>query len=170
MGMADQIAVMSLGVLQQLATPDELYNRPENRFVANFIGSVLTNFLPVRYEEREGRALVSIAGAEERPLDVSDRKAAIESRADTSTGLTVAIRPERVRIVPPDSEEATLRARVVLVEPLGAKDVVHLAYDGQDLRAVGVPGSRPSIGENLGIALDPATAHLFDDESGLALR
>ena len=50
MSMADRVAVMDLGVLQQYATPDELYNRPANRFVANFIGSVLNNFVPVTYE------------------------------------------------------------------------------------------------------------------------
>ena len=52
MGMADKIAVMDLGVLQQYGTPDDLYNQPENRFVANFIGSVLNNFLPCAYDER----------------------------------------------------------------------------------------------------------------------
>ena len=79
MGMADKIAVMDLGVLQQFGTPDELYNRPANRFVANFIGSVLNNFLPVAYEAGQ-----SPAAAEGKPVDVSDRQAAIEGR--TSRG------------------------------------------------------------------------------------
>ena len=72
MGMADRIAVMNLGVLQQYGTPDELYNRPANRFVANFIGSVLNNFLPCAYDERLGSRS---SAATARPIDVSDRSA-----------------------------------------------------------------------------------------------
>jgi multiple sugar transport system ATP-binding protein len=170
MGMADKIAVMDLGVLQQYGTPAEIYNRPANRFVANFVGSVLINFLPVRYEARDGRATVSIIGAESRPLDVTDRKGSIEERVAPGGTLSLAVRPESVRLVPPDSEEATLRAKVAIIEPLGAKDVVHMAIDGQDVRAVLAPGNRPTVGENVGVALDPARVHLFDDASGLALR
>ncbi len=76
MSMADKVAVMDLGVLQQYATPDELYNRPANRFVANFIGSVLNNFVPVTYEA----GFVRPTAEGSRPVDVSDRKAAIEGR------------------------------------------------------------------------------------------
>jgi multiple sugar transport system ATP-binding protein len=169
MGMADKIAVMDLGVLQQYATPDELYNRPANRFVANFIGSVLNNFLPARYESRNGHAFVYPAGSGARAIDVSDRKAAIEGRG-TATSLTMSIRPERIVVVSPDAEGATIRAQVNLVEPLGAKDVVHLSYDGGDVRTVGPPDRRPRIGDNLGLVFDPLAVHVFDDETGLALR
>ena len=170
MSMADRIAVMSLGVLQQYGTPDELYNRPANRFVANFIGSVLNNFLPVRYEARNGGAVVTPVGEGNRPLDVTDRKHAIEGREDTNAGLTISIRPERVRLVSPDSDEATIRAKVDLVEPLGAKDVIHLSFDDHDVRAVAAPGARPRIGDSLGLAFDPAAVQIFDDATGLALR
>ena len=63
-----------------------------------------------------------------------------------------------------------LRAKISLVEPLGAKDVVHLTYDGADVRAVGAPGDRPTVGDNVGLAFDPASVHLFDDETGPVLR
>ena len=62
---------MNLGVLQQYGTPDELYNRPANRFVANFIGSVLNNFLPCVVRARRGRATVRIVGGEGAPIDVT---------------------------------------------------------------------------------------------------
>jgi multiple sugar transport system ATP-binding protein len=170
MGMADRIAVMDLGVLQQYGTPHEIYNEPTNRFVANFVGSVLMNFIPVRYETRDGRAVVFPAVGEAQPIDVSDRKTPIEGRPEPEGGLTLAIRPERVRIVPPDSGEATVRGKVVLVEPLGAKDIIHLSFDGQDIRTVAAPGERPHIGDNLGLVLAPDAVHLFDDQTGLALR
>lgn len=170
MGMADRIAVMDLGRLQQYGPPDEIYNRPANRFVANFVGSVLINFLPVRYQLEDGRATVAIHGGQGPPLDVSDRRAAIEGRSEPNAGITLGIRPERVRLVPVDSPEATLRASVTLVEPLGSKNVVHLAHEGREARAVTASDVRPGIGENVGLAIDAAAVHLFDDASGLALR
>jgi multiple sugar transport system ATP-binding protein len=170
MSMADRVAVMNLGVLQQYGSPDELYNRPANRFVANFIGSVLNNFLPCVYERSEGRATVRIVGGESKPMDVTDRAAVIGEHVEAGGRLTASIRPELVRIVAPDAPEAQLRAKISLVEPLGAKDVVHMTYDSFDVRAVGSPGNRPTVGENVGLAFEPARMHLFDDETGLALR
>jgi multiple sugar transport system ATP-binding protein len=169
MSMADKIAVMNLGELQQYGTPDELYNRPANRFVANFIGSVLNNFLPVTFERQNGTAVLRPAGSEAGPIDVTDRAEAIHGRP-AAGGLTASIRPERVRIVSPDSPEATVRAKVVLVEPLGAHDIVHVDYEDTDIRAIASPGDRPRIGEALGLVFDPASVHVFDDETGLALR
>lgn len=166
MGMADKIAVMDLGELQQYGTPDELYNHPANRFVANFIGSVLNNFFPAAYADGK----ITAAGGESQPIDVSDQRAAIEGRPNPGSSLTASIRPERVRVVAPDAPEATVRGRVIVVEPLGAKDIVHVDYAGTDLRTVATPGSRPRIGDTIGLAFDTTAVHVFDDETGLALR
>jgi multiple sugar transport system ATP-binding protein len=141
MSMADMIAVMDLGVLQQYGAPLEIYHRPVNRFVAGFVGSTRINFLPAE----------TVPGA-----------------ASNGRGLTLAIRPDYVTIVAPDSGEATIRAKVSLVESLGAKDVIHLDYAGTPVRALGVPGSRPRIGDNVGLRFDPERVLLFDDETGAA--
>ena len=156
---------MNLGVLQQYGTPDELYNKPENRFVANFIGSVLNNFLPCAYERATGgRPWSSAATARASTSPIARQRS--ESRSMPGGQVTASIRPELVRLVASDSPDAVLRAKISLVEPLGAKDVVHLTYDGLDIRSVGVPGNRPTVGENVGLAFDPAGVHLFDDETG----
>jgi multiple sugar transport system ATP-binding protein len=170
MSMADSVAVMNLGVLQQYGSPAELYDRPANRFVANFIGSVLNNFLACIYEAADGRATIRIVGGESKPIDVTDRRTAIEERVERGGPLTVSIRPELVQLVPPDAPEALVRAKISLVEPLGPKDVVHMTYDGFDVRAIGAPGDRPVVGDNVGLVFDPARMHLFDDSTGLALR
>jgi multiple sugar transport system ATP-binding protein len=146
MSMADHIAVMNLGVLQQYGTPHEIYNSPANRFVAGFVGSTQMNFLP----------------ASEVPIE-------LPSSAANGRAATVGIRPENVTIVAPDAPEALLKAKVNLVEPLGAKDVVHLTVDRHDLRVIATPGKRPRIGENVGLVLDRQLIHLFDDETGEAL-
>jgi multiple sugar transport system ATP-binding protein len=144
MSMADRIAVMNLGELQQYGSPDDVYNRPRNRFVAGFVGSTRMNFLPA-----------SLAPA-----------LAPEGRSD---GVTLGIRPEVIELVAPGDARSTFDARVTLVEPLGAKDVVHLDVSGHDARVVGAPGQRPRVGDNVGLAFDPARMHRFDDETELAL-
>ena len=143
MGMADQIAVMNLGVLQQYGTPDELYNRPANRFVANFIGSVLNNFLPARLRATERSR--SRRRRRRRDVDVSDRRAAIGERADAGGRLTLSIRPERVRLVAPGlAPRRRLRAKVVARRAArreGRRPPRRTT--GYDVRAVGAPGDRP---------------------------
>jgi multiple sugar transport system ATP-binding protein len=145
MAMADLIAVMDYGVLQQLGTPSEIYNRPANTFVAGFVGSNRINFLP----------------AQKVPLP--------RPGGGDGAGLTLAIRPEYLQIVAPDAPQATIRAKVTLVEPLGPKDIVHLSWNGDEVRALGVPGSRPRVGENVGLAFDNDSLLFFDEASGLAV-
>jgi ABC-type sugar transport system ATPase subunit len=83
--------------------------------------------------------------------------------------LTVGVRPEAVSLVGPDDAAARLQARVVLVEPLGAKDIVHLELGEHALRAIGSPGRRPRVGENIGVVPDTARLRCFDDVTGLAV-
>jgi multiple sugar transport system ATP-binding protein len=144
MAMADHIAVKNLGVLQQFGSPLEIYNRPANMFVAGFVGSTRINFLPATHV----------------PL---------RSPRDGRDGLTLAIRPEYTRIVPGDSPDATIGAKVNLVEPLGAKDIVHLSWEGHDVRTLATPGARPRVGEHVGIAFDLVRVLYFDDASGEAV-
>jgi len=147
MSMADQIAVMNLGVLQQFGSPQEIYNSPANRFVAGFVGSTQMNFLP----------------AQEVPIE-------LPVHARNGRSVTVGVRPENLSLVAPDSAEATLKAKVNLVEPLGAKDVVHVTIDHQDVRVIATPGMRPRIGDQVGIVFDRQRLHVFDDETGEAVR
>jgi multiple sugar transport system ATP-binding protein len=162
MGMADRIAVMDRGQLQQYGSPDDLYERPANTFVARFIGSVLNNFIAAHYAD----GALQVGGGS---IAMGDRSGVFESR-DSAAGLTATIRPERVRVVEAGSGEATISAQVTLVEPLGAKDVVHLEHDGTDVRVVLPPDARPAVGSSLGLYFDPAQVHVFDDATGLAVR
>jgi multiple sugar transport system ATP-binding protein len=168
MGMADTIAVMDRGHLQQYGTPEDLYERPANRFVATFIGSVLNNFLAVSVEP-DGAAGVRVIDGEGPAIDVGERRAALEQHPSTAA-VSASVRPERIRLVAPDDPAARMRAKITLIEPLGAKDVIHMTYATRDVRAVGAPGQRPRIGDNVGLAFEAADLHLFDDESGLAIR
>ena len=75
-----------------------------------------------------------------------------------------------MRVVDAGSGEATIRGNVVLVEPLGPKDIVHLEHEGTEVRVVLPPDDRPAIGSALGMYFDPAQVHVFDDATGLAVR
>jgi ABC-type sugar transport system ATPase subunit len=145
MSMADHIAVMNFGELQQYGTPHDIYYHPRNRFVAGFVGSTQMNFVPA--------ALVPQVLPKDRSADK----------------LTMGVRPETLRLVAPDDAAAHLRGKVVLVEPLGAKDVVHLEVGEHPLRVVVAPGLRPRIGENVGVVADVARVLHFDDDTGLAI-
>ncbi len=144
MSMADHIAVMDLGRLQQYGTPDDLYNKPANKFVAGFVGSTQMNFLPAE------KVLGEQAGASGRTL-------------------TLGIRPENVQLVAPDVPGVTMQGKVNLVEPLGSRDVIHLDVGGHSFRVVGTPGERPRVGENVGLVFDDSRQLLFDDETSLAV-
>ena len=170
MGMADRIAVMNLGKLQQYGSPDELYNLPSNLFVANFIGSVLMNFLHGSYTSENGRGTVTLTDLGDASVDMSDRKDAIEAGLGASGKVTLALRPERLRLVAPEAPDATLRAKVTLVEPLGARDVVHLSVEGSPMRATLAPGTRARVGDAVGLAFENRHVHVFDGDSELALR
>jgi ABC-type sugar transport system ATPase subunit len=145
MSMADHIAVMDAGRLQQYGTPDELYNAPMNRFVAGFVGSTQMNFVPAT-------------------LVLGDQG------AGNGRSLTLGIRPENVHLVAPDAADAALAGKVNLIEPLGAKDVIHLDVSGHGFRVVGVPGQRPRVGDNVGLVFDADRQLLFDDETDLAVE
>jgi multiple sugar transport system ATP-binding protein len=145
MSMADRIAVMNVGVLQQYGTPAEIYESPANRFVAGFVGSTQMNFLPASLTD-------------------------VRLPANGAESVSLGLRAENLRLVAEDSPEAMLRGKVNLVEPLGAKDVVHLSLERHDVRVVGTPGNRPRIGEKVGVAADLERIHFFDDETGQAIR
>jgi multiple sugar transport system ATP-binding protein len=146
MGMADRIAVMNLGVVQQFGTPEEIYDAPTNLFVAGFVGSTQMNLIP----------------AERVPIELP--------KSPNGGKLTLGIRPESVQISASDAPEATLRGKVRLVEPLGPKDVVHLEVDELSVRAIGTPGRRPTVGENVGLVFDRNRIHFFDVSNGQAVR
>jgi ABC-type sugar transport system ATPase subunit len=147
MTMADRIVVMNHGRIQQVGPPLDVYRDPANRFVAGFVGSTQMNFLP----------------ASEIPIE-------LPPAARNGCAVTVGIRPENLSIVGPDSSEAVLKAKVNLVEPLGGKDVVHVTVDHHDVRVIATPGLRPRLGETVGIALDRQRLHVFDDDTGKAIR
>ena len=165
MTMGDRVVVLDRGVVQQVADPAELYERPANVFVARFIGAPTMNLL--RATAIGGSLYV---GGRELPS-----RGPVAPSADSE--VLLGARPEHVRIVAVDSSEALVSGEVELVEHLGKEAQVHLEVDariiaGDDGAFVATvdPAAAPSVGATVGVGLDPDTVHVFDPVSGAALR
>ncbi len=156
MTMADRIAVMNEGRIEQLGEPLALYDRPANLFVAEFIGSPAMNLLDARLRRADGTTWVEVAGACW-PL------AAGVPGADGQP-VKVGVRPEHLRL-----GAEGLEGEVVVVEPTGAGTELVVQCGGTSLIVVvhGRSGARP--GDRVMLAPGPDHVHLFDPGSGARL-
>ena len=159
MSMADTIAIMNRGLIEQLGAPLEVYERPASVFVADFIGSPPMNFLPFVAALARGQHSVQIGEA------TVEVPALREDVADAS--LLCGVRPEHVRL----SDESGLRAEVLGTEYLGTSQVVTLTTaSGATLRAKVDVNSTVARGDHVGLSFDANAVSLFDKTSGRALR
>jgi len=160
MTLADRVAVLHQGRLQQLAPPRELYERPANTFVAGFVGSPPMNLFPTRLAPDGGGALRLALGEQWVPL--SGEGAAYTRAAEAATG---GVRPEAVSLAA-DPSAGSIAARVEHVESLGHETLAHLsvAAPGGRLALVArLPGMRAlGAGDAVRVRIDPLRVHLFD--------
>jgi multiple sugar transport system ATP-binding protein len=166
MTMGQRIAVMSQAKLQQVGSPQELYDRPLNKFVAGFIGSPAMNFMPMHLEGSGESATLKSEGVEI-PVAPAFREGI---GATTGRDFVVGVRPEHWDVVPTGTEVATVQARADVVEYLGNEELLHIEVAGQDLVAIvsSERGVRPGDVVTLHIPLEKM--HLFDAETELSVR
>jgi multiple sugar transport system ATP-binding protein len=171
MTLGDRIAVMSDGKLLQLGTPQEIYRRPANVFVAGFIGSPPMNLLSA-----------SAAGGR---VHAGDLELAV-SGAPTGD-LVVGVRPEALRLVTGATEEQAMQVRTEVVELLGHETIVYGSIRGQNAATASTgagpslpPGRatviarldarrQPAVGETITLGMSLEDVHLFDAKSGQAV-
>jgi multiple sugar transport system ATP-binding protein len=171
MTMGDRIAVMSLGVLQQLDTPQNLYDRPLNKFVAGFIGSPSMNFVDTTIEQQGGKLYAKAAGFTVR---VPDSKAnALQGYLGQA--ITLGIRPEHlVEIHQADAsipEDSLIHATVDVVELLGNEIFVYLTTSaGQVITARMDPDLRLNRGQQIQVTAPPDRLHFFDPQSEVSIN
>jgi multiple sugar transport system ATP-binding protein len=164
MSMADKIAVMYGGILQQVGTPAEVYNHPINLFVAGFIGSPSMNFLPAYLNEE--RSCLILEGGLHLPVQPSAKSRF--APAPTNYELLLGVRPEDVALSREPKPEY-FPAEVYVVEPLGAENIVDIHMAGHVVKARTLPTFTAKIGETLYVRLDQSRAHLFDAQTTKAL-
>jgi len=159
MTLADRIVIMRGGVIEQVGTPDEVYNHPASVFVGGFIGAPAMNFLKARVESGSVRladggaiALNGLAGG-----------GCLEGRE-----LLVGMRPEH--FAPGYSGAGQLSGRVQVVEPLGADTLVHFQVGEHTVTARMPPETRPTPGEKIAVSIDPQRLFLFDPTTERAMN
>ena len=191
MTMGDRVAVMKSGVLQQVDTPQRLYDLPANLFVAGFIGTPPMNLLEATVAVADG-VTVTLAGTELRVADEALR-AYPGVRAHRGGTVIVGIRARDLYPAAERPDLPHLDARVELVEALGGGSIAYFWIDARALEAEAgvadangdeatVGGTRPNlvaefpphatltIGEQAPVAIDPARLHFFDESTGEPLR
>jgi multiple sugar transport system ATP-binding protein len=159
MTLADRIVVLQGGRIEQIGTPLDLYNRPDNLFVAGFIGSPRMNLLPAR-AAGQGTVAVGEAGQE---LELGR-----ETALTAGTSVTLGIRPEHIALA--GQGEAGLAMTVDLVERLGGESYLYGSTPGLPQITVRLDGQTShGRGDQVALRFAPAHLHLFD-AAGKALR
>jgi multiple sugar transport system ATP-binding protein len=161
MTMADKIVVLSAGSIEQIGSPLELYHRPNNLFVAGFIGSPKMNFLKATASPAGDQIRVTLVGGVDILLPAGN------ARVSEGQSVTLGIRPEH--IVADGKDGAILPAKLRLAEYLGSETMFYVSLgDGTDIavKADGLATAHP--GADFRIGIPPKACHLFD-ASGVAI-
>jgi multiple sugar transport system ATP-binding protein len=162
--MADRIAIMRDGIIEQIATPHEVFARPANIFVASFIGTPQMNLIEVDLKTVEGRR--ASVGINSKNLEIEVDRAVSELKPSR---VTIGIRP---RALYPCAQAGTdtFMAKAELIEPMGAETLIHARGEaGYDIRVVLPRDIKVKIGETLHLKPDPRQTHIFSGE-GRAVR
>lgn len=167
MSLADRIVIMHEGVLQQVGTPEEVYQRPTNLFVAQFVGSPVMNVADTTIRETGGEVAVAVGGTERGFPFPRELLSKLNGHA-ASDGIALGVRPEGV-LVRLEPADGFLPVEAQLIEPLGSFDIVDLKVGKEVLRARTKSGFISGTGEKVFARIDPAQAHFFDKASGRSL-
>ena len=157
MAMADRIAVMNGGRIEQIGAPQEIYDRPQTMFVADFIGAPSMSFLGVNTALRRGDRTVQVDGV------AVEMPELLEDRAEGNFAL--GVRPENVSF----ADGSPLRGQVIGAEYLGTTQIVTVTTANGQIRARLPSANAVRVGETVGLKLRPDRLSLFDAESGHVL-
>lgn len=165
MTLADQIVVLNGGRIEQLGTPDQIYNQPRSRFVAAFMGAPPMNLIPVTAVD----GMLELESGARIPIPARYR-AAVEREASAGKGMTLGIRPEHFTATPePGTDSAWIELPVSVVEPLGSDTLVFLKTGEREIVARVAPAAAPQPSSSFRLAFDLAALHLFRLDDGLNL-
>ncbi|MEN8240351.1 MAG: sn-glycerol-3-phosphate ABC transporter ATP-binding protein UgpC [Chloroflexota bacterium] len=169
MTMASRIAVMNLGLLQQIDTPRTLYDRPANKFVAGFIGSPSMNFFPAKIIKNDHNMFIDTGDFS---LVIPSEKAApFKDYIDKE--VTFGIRPEDVHdpdFAPGGIIEAKLKAKVDVIEMMGNESFTYFSTGNHEFIGRIDPRSTFAYGDEIEVAIDMSNFQIFDKDTELAIR
>ncbi len=160
MTLADRIVAMNGGVVQQVGSPLDLYDRPANLFVAGFIGSPAMNMFEGIYRADGAGPAIEVAGAARIPLQQPYQVA-------DGTAVIVGIRPEHMPVGA--AGEPGIPCTIELVEPTGLGTILHVQPFGATLKAFTLTRDATAIGDAVTIRFPAERVHLFDAQGGQRL-
>ena len=166
MTLGDRIVIMRDGFIQQIGTPQEVFDRPANLFVAGFIGTPQMNFFDAELKRDGDKYVVDVCGEE---LRLTEEKQAALLRGNVPAGpVTLGIRPEHIVL----AKNGGIAARVDVSEMMGSSVHLHLTAAGHDAVVI-VPtlelDAIPSLGQEIYLELHEDSIHLFDRETEKSL-
>jgi multiple sugar transport system ATP-binding protein len=158
MTLADRIVVLKDGVVQQIGSPVEIYEKPANRFVAGFFGTPSMNFLSAEFAAVGEKSIARGTGFE---IPLSGGAPALRPAKDATNHIVVGIRPERLSLAR-GPEGVQLSGSVAMREVLGAEIVLHVESPAGALTVRTDANAAPKVGDNVAVWLDPNAIHVFD--------
>jgi len=165
MTLGTRIVVMKDGIIQQVASPSEIYNNPANLFVAGFIGSPQMNMTYGLTSIKDGKQIVKIFDKE---IEIPTAKAAVvKAKKAENIEVIVGIRPENIFHSAEELENENIvnfTAEVDLKENLGSETYIHIKKDGANFIIKSRTGADYKIGDNITFGIDPNKIHIFDKE------
>jgi multiple sugar transport system ATP-binding protein len=169
MTMASRIAVMKDGVLQQCDTPQSLYDRPDNVFVAGFIGSPSMNFFDARVRSDNGKVVVDCGSFH---VKLPDEKAGVY-KSHVGQDVVFGIRPEDIydpNYAPPGIHQAPVEAKVDVTEMMGSEVYLYLVTGDRSFVGRVDPRTRARVGDSIQISMNLDNMHVFDKATERAIR
>ena len=165
MTLADRVAIMDRGVLQQVGPPKGVYARPANLFVAGFLGSPPMNLLSARVNRVEGSPALRIG---EMLVTLSGQPGQRVSQLSQDSELVLGIRPEDIDLSP-QGDQGMMRGEVFVVEDLGNERLVTVDIGGQFVVARTAAEHPGEMGDLVAFSFDPERAHFFKPDNGLRI-
>jgi multiple sugar transport system ATP-binding protein len=167
MTLGSRVVVMKDGWVQQVGEPMEIYAKPQNRFVAGFIGSPSMNFIPVTLTDGSGALFAETAGIK---IKVPPQK--MQSLMPyKGQGVTLGVRPEDLRVgASSDSSDLSFEAVVEVVEPLGAEILLDTKAAGQQIVARVEPSVKTRSHEKIRLTFVPDRIHFFDSKTEQVIK
>ena len=169
MTLSTRIAVMNGGLVQQLGTPKEIYDRPANLFVATFMGSPSMNLVPVRIAERDGRIVAETTNAMGSPVQLPFAAPSAELKAYAGQTVTLGIRPEALTDPGGADRDAAniveLDSEVVVTEPAGSDTFVMTVLGGTECNARMRADVQVRPGDMTRFAINMDKAVVFDPKT-----
>jgi multiple sugar transport system ATP-binding protein len=166
MTLADRVVVMNNGIIEQIASPQDLYHHPRTKFVAGFIGSPAMNFLRCRVEQNGVGMRVRLSDAVSLPVPETKSGAC---KSAIGKELIFGLRPEHVTEPRRDDQQGQFAAKLDVVEPMGMETMVYFTIDGQEVCGRVDPGSATGPGEQMKLYANMEHMHLIDPQSGAVL-